>query len=79
MFVDIVVYRDIFSLVMNDAEYFLFFMYSFSDMGVVMRRVMGLVLINIIMYKYLIEGKGEFVRIKRCVWGNLSKFGIIGL
>lgn len=78
VFVDFAAYRDTFSLAMNDAEHFLSFMHSLSDMGAAMRRVMGLALTNTTMYKYLTEGKGEFARIKRCVWGNLSKFGIIG-
>lgn len=78
VFVYFAAYRDTFSLAMNDAEHFLSFMHSLSDMGAAMRRVMGLALTNTTMYKYLTEGKGEFARVKRCVWGNLSKFGIIG-
>ncbi|XP_052682389.1 E3 ubiquitin-protein ligase ubr3-like [Crassostrea angulata] len=48
-------YRDTFSLAMNDAEHFLSFMHSLSDMGAAMRRVMGLALTNTTMYKYLTE------------------------
>lgn len=41
---------------MNDAEQFLSFLHSLSDMGAAMRKVMGLALTNTTMYKYLTEG-----------------------
>ncbi|XP_061179951.1 E3 ubiquitin-protein ligase ubr3-like [Saccostrea echinata] len=50
-----IAYRDTFSLAMNDAEHFLSFLHSLSDMGAAMRKVMGLALTNTTMYKYLTE------------------------
>ncbi|KAK3103122.1 hypothetical protein FSP39_016629 [Pinctada imbricata] len=49
------VYRDTFSLAMDDAEHFLTFLHSLSDMGAAMRKVIGLALTDQMSYKFLTE------------------------